>query len=50
MREIHSLEDVDETIEERAKPKFGYGVEIGERVHTAKKNCADLRVIVQSTL
>jgi hypothetical protein len=47
MREIHSLEDIDETIEEGAKPKFGYGVEIGERVHAAKKNCCGLSVIVQ---
>ena len=47
MREIHSFEDVDEAIEERAKPEFGDSVEIGERVHTAEKNCAELRAIVQ---
>src|SRR5256884_5274949 len=47
MREIHSLEDIDEAIEEGAKPKFGYGVEVGERVHAAKKNCCGLSVIVQ---
>src|SRR3981081_4234110 len=47
MREIHSLEDIDETIEERTKPKFGYGVEIGERLHSAKKDCCGLSVVVQ---
>jgi hypothetical protein len=47
MREIHSLEDINETIEESAKSKFGYGIEIGERVHAAKKNCGGLSVVVQ---
>ena len=37
MREIHSLENIDETIEERAESELGYGVEIGERLHAAKK-------------
>ena len=50
MREIHSLEDIYETIEERAKPKFGYRVEIGERVHAAKKNCGGFGVVVQQDL
>src|SRR5437016_14638546 len=48
MRKIHSLEDIDQTIEERAKPKFGYRVEVGERLHAAKKNCCGLSVVVQS--
>src|SRR6266566_3242683 len=47
MREIHSLEDVDKAIEERAKSEFGDRVEIGERAHTTKKNCCGLRVVVQ---
>src|SRR3981081_1493687 len=47
MREIHSLEDIDEAIEERAKPKFGYGVEIGERLQPGKKNCCGLRLTVE---
>src|SRR6266699_517046 len=47
MREIHSLEDIDETIEERAESEFGDSIEIGERAHPAKKNCCGLRVIVQ---
>ncbi len=47
MREIHSLEDIYEAIEERTKPKFGYRVEIGQRMHAAKKNCGGLGVIVQ---
>ena len=47
MREIHSLEDIYEAIEEGAKPKFRYGVEVGERVHAAKKNCCGLGVVVQ---
>src|SRR5438552_19172087 len=49
MREIHSLEDIYETIEERAKPKFGYRVEIGERVHATKKNCGGFGVVVQGS-
>src|SRR5205823_11954553 len=47
MREIHPLEDIYEPIEERAKPEFGYRVEIGERLHAAKKNCCGLSVVVQ---
>ena len=47
MREIHSLEDIYEAIEERTKPKFGYRVEIGERMHAAKKNCCGLSVVVE---
>src|SRR5437870_9000969 len=47
MREIHSLEDIYETIEEGAKPEFGYGIEIVERVHAAKKNCCGLSVVVE---
>src|SRR5438876_7433155 len=47
MREIHSLEDIYEAIEERAKSKFGDRVEIGERLHTAKKNCRGFSVVVQ---
>ena len=47
MREIHPLENIDETIEERAESELGYGVETGERVHAAKKNCCGLWVVVQ---
>src|SRR6266700_1373681 len=47
MREIHSLENIYETIEKRTKSKFGYRIEIGERVHAAKKNCCGLGVVVQ---
>ena len=38
MREVHSLKDIDQTIEEGAKPEFGYGIEIGERLQAAKKD------------
>ena len=47
MREVHSLEDIDETIEEGTKSKFGNGVEIGERLHSAKEDCCGLSVVVQ---
>src|SRR6266436_7207689 len=48
MREIHSFEVVQETVEKRAEPEFRYRIEIGERLYAAKKNCAELRAIVQS--
>ena len=46
MREIHSLEHIEKTIKERAKTKFGDGVEIIERAHAAKKNGRHLRIVV----
>src|SRR6266436_3890199 len=48
MREIHSFEVVQETVEKRAEPEFRDRIEIGERLYAAKKNCAELRAIVQS--
>src|SRR5436190_23617979 len=47
MREIHSLEDIDKTIEERAESELGYCIEFGKRVHAPKKNCGGLSVVVQ---
>src|SRR5262245_52336446 len=47
MREIHSFEDIQKAIEERAKAKFGDSVEIVERMHAAKKNRGHVRIIVQ---
>ena len=32
-------------IEEGAKPEFGYGVEIGERLQAAKKDCAEVSAL-----
>src|SRR5438552_4539894 len=46
--EIHCFEVVEETVEERAKPEFRDRIEIGERLYASKKNCAELRAIVQS--
>jgi hypothetical protein len=47
MREIHSLEHIEKKIKERAKTKFGDGVEIIERAHAAKKNGRHLRIVMQ---
>lgn len=47
MREIHSLEHIEKSIEERAKSKFGDGVEIIERAHAAKKNGRHPRIVMQ---
>src|SRR5437762_3016614 len=49
MREIHSLEDIDETIEEGAEPEFSHRIEIGERLQAAKKNCGGLGIVVQGS-
>jgi hypothetical protein len=46
MREIHSFENIDKTIEERAESELGY-CEIGKRLHAAKKDCCGLWVVVQ---
>ena len=48
MGKIHCFEVVQETIEEPAEPEFRDRIEIGERLDAAKKNCAELRAIVQS--
>src|SRR6266700_1589935 len=48
MGEIHCFKVVEETVEERAEPEFRDRIEIGERLDAAKKNCAELRAIVQS--
>ena len=47
MREIHCLEIFEEPIQEGAKPEFGNGVEVIERLHAAKINCSELGVVVQ---
>jgi hypothetical protein len=47
MGEIHSFEVVYETVEEGAKPELRHGIEIGERLYAAKKNCAKLGTLVQ---
>jgi hypothetical protein len=44
---IHRLEILEETVEERAEPKFRQSIKIIERLHTAQENCAQLRIIVQ---
>src|SRR5436309_15085215 len=49
MGEIHCFEVVEETVEERTEPEFRDRIEIGERLYAAKKNCAELGAIVQST-
>src|SRR6266700_1622276 len=48
MGEIHCFKVVEETVEERAEPEFRDRIEIGERLYASKKNCAELRAIVQS--
>src|SRR5204863_684479 len=45
--EIHGFEVVEETVEERAEPEFRDRIKIGERLYALKKNCAELRAIVQ---
>src|SRR4051812_29206647 len=47
MREIHSLENIEKTVEEGAESKLGYGVEIVERMRAAQKDRRGLRIIVQ---
>src|SRR5437899_7753808 len=46
--EIHCFEVVEETVEEGTEPEFRDRIEIGERLYASKKNCAELRAIVQS--
>src|ERR1700730_18196944 len=47
MRKIHCLEVFEEAIQKRAESEFGDGVEVIERMQTAKINCAKLGVVVQ---
>jgi hypothetical protein len=47
MRKIHCLEIFEEAIQERAESELGDGVEVIERLHTAKINCAELWIVVQ---
>src|SRR5439155_20012047 len=42
------FEVVEKSVEEGAEPEFRDGIEIGERLYASKKNCAELRAIVQS--
>src|SRR5947208_12620837 len=46
--EIHCFEVVEKTVEEVFFFKQKTAYEIGERLHASKKNCAELRAIVQS--
>jgi hypothetical protein len=47
MREIHSFEVFEKAILECAEPKFGYRIEVSERLHAPKVNCPELGVVVQ---
>src|SRR5215475_9519862 len=47
MREKHCLEILEEAIEEGTKPKFGYGIQILERLNTAQIDGAELAVVVK---
>src|SRR5260370_5622333 len=47
MSKVRCVKGIQEGFEERDVPELRHRIEIGERLHAAKKNCAKLGAIVQ---